>query len=116
MIIRAITKSSHQCSLYFENGKLLKLTFDDEDCSQGISAWCSYWGINDLDIEEGEILGENIVNYHELPEIIKSHIEGLLGEVGSGSFFEWSSLLSRLPIFHFSIPKRRIYDYHIHIE
>jgi len=84
MIIRAITKSNHQCSLYFENGKLLKLTFDDEDCSQGSSVWMNYWGINDLDIEEGEIMGGKIVNFHELPPIIKSHIEGLLGEVGSG--------------------------------
>ena len=84
MLIRAITKSSHQCTLYFENGKLLKLTFEEEDCSQGSSTWMNYWGINDLDIEEGQIMGDNIVNYHELPEIIKSHIEGILGENGSG--------------------------------
>jgi len=74
MIIRAITKSSHHCSLYFENGQLLKLTFDDEDCSQGISTWMNYWGINDLDVESGEILGKKTINYHELPPIIKSHI------------------------------------------
>jgi len=60
------------------------MTFDDEDCSQGSSTWCNYWGINDLDIEQGAILGYKIINYHELPEIIKSHIEGLLGEIDSG--------------------------------
>jgi len=84
VIIRAITLSANQCSLYFENGKLLKLTFEDEDCSQGISTWMNYWGVNDLDIEEGEIMGEKIINFHELPPIIKSHIEGILGEISSG--------------------------------
>lgn len=87
MLIKAITKSRNCFSLYFENGKLLKMTFKDEDCSQGCSEWMYSWGVNDLDVEEGEIMGEKIINYHELPPIIQSHIEGILGEVGSGEFF-----------------------------
>ena len=81
MIIRAITKSKNGFKIYFENGKLLKLEFQN-NCYQGSSVWQDYWGINDLDIENGKILGEKITNYADLPPIIQAHIEKVLSEVG----------------------------------
>ena len=83
MIITAITINSNGYKIYFGNGQLLKLFFKD-DYYQGYSTWCNYWGINDSDIEAGEILGEKIINYHELPAIIKSFIEKILSEIDSG--------------------------------
>ena len=83
MIIRAITTNPTGYKIYFENGKLLILSFN-EDYYQGFSSWSNYWGINDSDIELGKIVGEQIINYHELPAIIKSHIEKVLSEIGSG--------------------------------
>lgn len=83
MIIRAITSSTTGYEIYFENGRLLKLTFK-EDYFQGSSIWADYWGINDSDIEAGEILGEKIINYHQLPAIIKSFVEKILAELDSG--------------------------------
>ena len=50
---------------------------DNGEC-QGISIWGDYYGINDLDFEEGTISDAVIINYVELPSIIKSHIERLL--------------------------------------
>ena len=82
MIIRAITKSKNSFKVYFENGKLLKLEFQNNDCYQGSSVWQDYWGINDLDIENGKILGEKIINYLDLPPIIQAHIEKVLSETG----------------------------------
>lgn len=83
MIIRAITKNSTGYKVYFDSGKMLILTYQD-DYYQGYSAWQDYWGINDSDVEIGEILGEKIINYHTLPAIIKSHIEKILEEIDSG--------------------------------
>ena len=83
MIIRAITKNPNGYKIYFDNGKMLILTYQD-DYYQGYSAWHDYWGINDSDIEVGEILGEEIINYHTLPAIIKSHVEKILAEIDSG--------------------------------
>ena len=63
---------------------MLKLDFQNNDYYQGFSSWMNYWGVNDLDIENGEIMGEKIINYPKLPHIIKSHIEGILSEKESG--------------------------------
>jgi len=82
MIIRAITKNKNSFKVYFENGKLLKLEFQNNDCYQGSSTWQDYWGINDLDLENGKILGEKIINYADLPPIIQAHIEKVLDEAG----------------------------------
>ena len=83
MLIRAITSNPNGCKIYFDTGKVLILTYKD-DHHQGYSTWQDYWGINDLDIEAGEILGEEIINYHQLPAIIKSHVEKILEDVDSG--------------------------------
>ena len=83
MIIRAITTNPNGYKVYFDNGKVLILSFND-DYYQGYSAWNDYWGINDLDFEAGKILGEKIINYHTLPAIIKSHVEKILAEIDSG--------------------------------
>ena len=80
MIIRAITSNPNGCKVYLENGRMLILTYKD-NFYQGNSIWGHYWGINDLDIENGKISNEEIINYHQLPEIIKSHIERVLSEV-----------------------------------
>ena len=84
MIIRTITKGINSFKIYFENGKLLILEFKNNDYHQGYSSWYCFWGINDLDTEAGEILGDTIINYHELPPIIKSHIEWILSDLNSG--------------------------------
>ena len=52
MIIRAITTGKNNYKLYFDNEKLLKLEFKNNDYFQGYSTWSDYWGINDLDIGE----------------------------------------------------------------
>ena len=83
MLIRAITKNANGYKIYFEIGKILILT-SYEDSYQGISHWGNYWGINDLDIEAGDILGEQIINYCDLPPIIQAHVERVLAESGSG--------------------------------
>ena len=83
MIIRSITKSENGYKVYFEIGKLLILTFYT-DSYQGLSSWGDYWGINDLDIEAGEILGEKTVNYCDLPPIVQAHIERIMAEIKSG--------------------------------
>ncbi|MHB9071656.1 MAG: hypothetical protein ACYC54_14955 [Sedimentisphaerales bacterium] len=82
MIIRAITKSRNSFKVYFDNGKLLKLEFQNNDFYQGYSCWMDYWGINDLDIEAGKILNEKIINYANMPPIIQAHIERVLSETG----------------------------------
>jgi hypothetical protein len=60
MIIRAITRKqindSTDYTVYFQNGKCLVINTYNEIC-QGISYWGDYFGINDLDIEEGIIKG-----------------------------------------------------------
>ena len=83
MIIRAITKSNDGYKIYFDTGKVLILECYD-DSYQGTSYWGSYWGINDLDIENGKILGDIIINYYDLPPMIKSHVEWLMSENDSG--------------------------------
>ena len=80
MIIRAITKNKNGYTIYFNNSRLLKLNCKN-DYHQGYSIWQDYWGVNDADIEEGEILGGKIINYYDLPAIIKSHIESVLSEI-----------------------------------
>ena len=45
---------------------------------QGISYWGEYFGINDLDIDVGIILGGRIINYTDLPPVVRSHVEWLL--------------------------------------
>jgi len=82
MIIRAITKSRNSFKVYFDSGKLLKLEFQNNDFYQGSSTWQDYWGINDLDVENGKILGEKIINYADLPPIIQAHVEKVLDEAG----------------------------------
>lgn len=82
MIIRAISKGKNSFKVYFKNGKLLDLSFKNNDCYQGSSTWQDYWGINDLDIENGKILGEKIINYLALPPIIQAHVEKVLSETG----------------------------------
>lgn len=83
MIIRVITKSRNRFNVFFENGKLLKLECNNGHY-QGSSSWADFWGVNDLDIEAGEIWGEKIVNYPDLPTIVRAHIERVLAENGSG--------------------------------
>jgi hypothetical protein len=80
MIIRAIKKGKNSFKVYFENGKLLKLEFQNNDSYQGYSTWQDYWGINDLDIDAGKILGEKIINYADLPPIVQAHVEKVLSE------------------------------------
>jgi len=82
MIIRAITKSRNSFKVYFDNGKMLNLEFKNNDSYQGSSTWMDYWGINDLDLENGKILGEKIINYADMPPIIQAHIEKVLDETG----------------------------------
>lgn len=87
MIIRAITKSKQNVidkyCVYFMDGSCLTLS-SNPDSPQGVSMWGEYFGINDADFEEAMennnqliILGqvEELINYSELPSIIKSHIE-----------------------------------------
>jgi len=81
MIIRAITKGKNSFKVYFENGKLLKLEFKNNDSYQGYSCWSDYWGINDLDLEAGKILNEKRINYLDLPPIAQAHVERVMEEL-----------------------------------
>ncbi len=94
MIIRAITKSQGKVidkyTVYFMDGSCLTLS-SNPDSPQGVSQWGEYFGINDATFEEAIennkqllILGrvEELVNFCELPSIIKSHIEKRISEVG----------------------------------
>ena len=83
MIIRAITKTKNRYKVYFDTGKLLVIECKDGQYA-GFSRWCDYWGVNDAVIEEGLIFGEAIINYPDLPPMIKSQIEKVLYEIGSG--------------------------------
>jgi len=79
MIIRAITKSKNDSGykVYFENDKLLILECMDGQYA-GWSRWAFSWGINGLYIQSGSIFGEPIINFPDLPPIIKSHLEYIL--------------------------------------
>ena len=79
MIIRAITTNPTGYKIYFDTGKLLIIECKDSQYA-GYTIWSSYWGVNDATIEEGSIFGEKIINYPDLPPIIKSHLEWLLSE------------------------------------
>ena len=94
MIIRAITKSKQKVidkyTVYFMDGSCLTLS-SHPDSIQGVSQWGQYFGINDADFEEAMennnqliILGqvEVLINFSDLPSIIKSHIEKRIGEAG----------------------------------
>ena len=79
LIIRVITKGKNSYKVYFDNGKLLMIECKDGQYA-GYAIWSFYWGVNDATIEEGSIFGEKVINYHELPVIIQSHIEWLMVE------------------------------------
>ena len=92
MIIRAITtnhgKTIDQYTVYFFDGTCLTMN-SAPDSIQGYSQWGEYFGINDADFEEAMendnqliILGkvEVLINFSDLPSIIKSHIEKRIGE------------------------------------
>jgi len=92
MIIRAITKTKKkvmdQYTVYFYDGTCLTLS-SNPDSPQGVSQWGEYFGINDLDWEEAiennnqlVILGqvEELINFSDLPSVIKSHIEKRMTE------------------------------------
>ncbi len=94
MIIRAITKSQEKVldiyTVYFMDGSCLTLSANP-DSIQGISQWGEYFGINDATFEEAIennnqllILGrvEELVNFCDLPAVIKSHIEKRISEAG----------------------------------
>lgn len=87
MLIRAITKSKHKVidkyCVYFHDGSCLMMS-SNPDSVQGVSQWGEYFGINDATFEEAiendnqlVILGnvEELINFSDLPSIIKSHIE-----------------------------------------
>ncbi len=87
MIIRAITKAKEQFidkyTVYFMDGSCLTMS-SNPNSIQGVSQWGQYFGINDLDFEEAVennnqmlILGrvEELINFSDLPSIIKSHVE-----------------------------------------
>ena len=92
MIIKAITKSKQkvldQYTVYFMDGSCLTLS-SNPDSPQGISQWGEYFGINDGTIEEAiennnqlVILGnvEELINFSDLPAVIKSHVEKRMTE------------------------------------
>ncbi len=92
MLIRAITKSKQKVidkyTVYFFDGSCLTMS-SNPDSIQGISQWGEYFGINDADFEEAMendnqliILGkvEKLINFSDLPSVIKSHIEKRIGD------------------------------------
>ena len=87
MLIRAITANPTGYKIYFDTGKLLIIECKDGQYA-GYTTWSNYWGVNDATIEEGSIFEEKIINYPDLPPIIKSHLEWLLSEENSGQLFE----------------------------
>ena len=87
MIIRAITISKKKVldkyTVYFYDGSCLTLS-SNPNSPQGISQWGDTFGINDSHFEEAIennnqmlILGrvEELINFSDLPSVIKSHIE-----------------------------------------
>lgn len=87
MLIRAITKAKQryadQYCVYFMDGSCLTMS-TNPDSPQGVSQWGEYFGINDADFEEAMENGnqlifrgnvEILINFSDLPSIIKSHIE-----------------------------------------
>lgn len=92
MLIRAITKSKKRVfdcyTVYFHDGSCLMLS-SNPDSPQGVSMWGEYFGINDSHIEEAiennnqmVILGqvEELINFSDLPSVIKAHIEKRIAE------------------------------------
>ena len=92
MIIRAISKTKQKVldryTVYFYDGTCLTLS-SNPDSPQGISQWGEYFGINDADFEEAiennnqlVILGnvEELINFSDLPSVIKSHVEKRMTE------------------------------------
>ena len=84
MIIRAITKTNKKVvdiyTVYFWDGTCLTLS-SNPDSPQGMSQWSEYYGINDDDFENAAINNEKLnghetmINFFELPSVIKAHIE-----------------------------------------
>jgi len=77
-----------QYTVYFYDGTCLTLS-SNPDSPQGVSQWGEYFGINDLDWEEAiennnqlVILGqvEELINFSDLPAVIKSHVEKRMTE------------------------------------
>lgn len=92
MLIRAITISKQKVidkyTVYFYDGTCLTMN-SNPDSPQGVSQWGEYFGINDADFEEAMendnqliILGkvEILINFSDLPSVIKSHIEKRIEE------------------------------------
>ncbi len=91
MIIRAITtnhgKTIDRYIVYFFDGSCLTLS-SNPDSPQGVSQWSEYFGINDSHFEEAVESKNNIIpgtdkqmiNFFELPSVIKSHIEKRITE------------------------------------
>jgi len=85
MIIRAITKSSKKVldryTVYLWDGTCLTLS-SSPDSVQGVSQFGEYFGINDSDFEKGDVNGEKMINWFELPHQIQAHIEKRVRENG----------------------------------
>ena len=91
MIIRAITnnrgKTLDRYTVYFYDGTCLTLS-SNPDSPQGVSQWSEYFGFNDSHFEEAAENKNNIVpgtdehliNFFDLPSVIKSHIEKRITE------------------------------------
>lgn len=78
MIIRAIThqkqKNKHIYRVYLWNNQCLTVS-SDKDGMQGQSNWDSVFGYNDLDFESGYVDGAKMVNWYQVPSVVRSHIE-----------------------------------------
>jgi hypothetical protein len=94
MLIRAITKAKDRVidkyTVYFYDGRCLIMSCNPNTI-QGVSKWGEYFGINDADFEEAMeknnqllILDrvEVLINFSDLPSILKSHIEKRMEEIG----------------------------------
>jgi len=91
MIIRAITKDSKKVldeyTVYMWDGSCLTLS-NNPNSPQGVSQWSECYGINDSHFEEAAenkkhiIPGtaEKLINFYELPSVVKSHIEKRISE------------------------------------
>ena len=78
MIIRAITtnkgKTLDRYTIYFWDGSCLTLS-SNPDNPQGISQFGEYFGVNDSDFEMGKVGDEKMINWFDLPSVVKAHIE-----------------------------------------
>ena len=78
MIIRAITKSNKKVldkfTVYFWDGSCLTLSHNPNS-PQGVSMWGEIFNLEDSDFKTGEVCGDKMINFFELPSKLQSHIE-----------------------------------------